>query len=274
MSEADAVVIGGGHNGLALATALGRSGLSVVVVEAERLPGGMARTDDMLGAGHVHHPHATFLGYHGVMPLRADLRRAGLRWLVPEAQHAIVFADGRPGMVIHRRDRLDRTRLSVGRYSSADASLLVTVLSRAAGLKAAMAEFLTSVPSRAAAERYVAAIRRAYAALPVLGRLGSRSVAELIRESFGAPEVRAFLLMLAHELGGDITATGGGHRVPGRGLRPDRRSRRPRRRHGFGRRGVPGRRAARRRRYPVWLRGRPHHRLGLERRGSGDGARS
>ncbi|HVT68152.1 MAG TPA: hypothetical protein VHF26_10415, partial [Trebonia sp.] len=151
----------------------------------------------------------TFLGYHTVMPLRADLQRAGLRWVVPEAQHAIVFADGRPAMVIHRRDRLDRTRLSVGRYSPADADLLVTLLTRAAALKPAMAEFLTSAPSPAAAERYVAAIRRTYDGLPVLDRLGSRSAAALIRESFATPEVRTFLLMLAHELGGDITGAGG-----------------------------------------------------------------
>ena len=69
--------------------------------------------------------------------------------------------------------------------------------------------FLTSVPSRSAAREFVAAIRRAYAGLPVLDRLGSRSVMELIMDSFTAPEVRTFLLMLAHELGGDVTAPGG-----------------------------------------------------------------
>lgn len=208
MTAADAVVIGAGHNGLALATALARAGYVTTLLESEEQVGGMARSDRALGEGEVHHPHATFLGYRTVMPLRAELRRAGLRWVVPEAQHAIVFADGRPGIVIHRRDLLARTRRSVARYCAADADLLVSLLARATRITGAMGTFLTSAPSRAAVARYLASIQEAYAGLPVLQRLGSRSVAQLVQESFTSPEVRTFLLMLAHELGSDVMEPG------------------------------------------------------------------
>src|SRR3954451_17708585 len=44
-ARADAVVVGGGHNGLVAATLLARQGLSVVVLERDTVVGGAARTE-------------------------------------------------------------------------------------------------------------------------------------------------------------------------------------------------------------------------------------
>src|SRR3954449_11286309 len=44
-ARADAVVVGGGHNGLVAATLLARQGLSVVVLERDSIVGGAARTE-------------------------------------------------------------------------------------------------------------------------------------------------------------------------------------------------------------------------------------
>jgi phytoene dehydrogenase-like protein len=44
-ARADAVVVGGGHNGLVAATLLARAGLSVIVLERDHIVGGAARTE-------------------------------------------------------------------------------------------------------------------------------------------------------------------------------------------------------------------------------------
>ena len=46
MKSFDAIVIGGGHNGLVAAATLGKSGRKVLLLEAASEPGGAARTEE------------------------------------------------------------------------------------------------------------------------------------------------------------------------------------------------------------------------------------
>ena len=46
-TDFDAIVIGAGHNGLTAATVLARNGLSVLCVEKNNWPGGMAATKEL-----------------------------------------------------------------------------------------------------------------------------------------------------------------------------------------------------------------------------------
>jgi phytoene dehydrogenase-like protein len=90
MAQTDAIVVGGGHNGLACAGFLARGGMGVLVLEAEGSLGGMARTAD-LGEGfrvpelahllHLLHPKVASelrLERHGLALAAADLPTVAL----------------------------------------------------------------------------------------------------------------------------------------------------------------------------------------------------
>jgi phytoene dehydrogenase-like protein len=86
MTSWDAIVIGGGHNGLVCAAYLGRAGLRTLVLERREQLGGVAETGE-LGQG-IRVP----IGAHTVGRLRPsvqrdlDLRRHGLALVAPEVR--------------------------------------------------------------------------------------------------------------------------------------------------------------------------------------------
>ncbi|KAB2384835.1 phytoene desaturase family protein [Actinomadura montaniterrae] len=209
--EYDAIVVGGGHNGLTAAAYLQRAGLSTLVLEAGAETGGLATTVEPGPSGYLHNPHANYLMYHDIMPAVRDLRlRAhGLEVAWPKAQHGIAFADGRPPIVVHRADALDLTRASVARYSAADATRLTGLLRRADRVRRAMKHQVYNPPDHAGFERFTAAVETAYRG-SVPRRAAEMPAWELIGSLFHTPELRTLLLRAAHELGADLTAEGSG----------------------------------------------------------------
>jgi phytoene dehydrogenase-like protein len=83
----DAVVIGGGPNGLAAGITMARAGRSVVVYEAAETVGGGARTQELTLPGFRHdvctaiHPLAAGSPFFRSLPLA----RYGLEWVYPPA---------------------------------------------------------------------------------------------------------------------------------------------------------------------------------------------
>ena len=96
MDEYDAVVVGSGPNGLAAATTLARTGLSVLVLEANATIGGGARSAELTLPGFVHdicsavHPLAAGSPFFKSLPLE----RFGLQWIQPQIQLAHPLDDG------------------------------------------------------------------------------------------------------------------------------------------------------------------------------------
>jgi phytoene dehydrogenase-like protein len=92
----DAVVIGGGHNGLVAAAYLARAGKKTLVLERSDRPGGAARTEELEPGVRV----PTYA--HDVGRLRARvfrdlaLGRHGLELIEPEVGALVVRPDGRP----------------------------------------------------------------------------------------------------------------------------------------------------------------------------------
>jgi phytoene dehydrogenase-like protein len=99
----DAVVVGGGPNGLAAGIVLARAGRSVRVVEARDSVGGGCRSAELTLPGVVHdvcsavHPLARSSPLFGEL----DLGRHGLEWLEPPIQLAHPLDDGTAAL-LHR----------------------------------------------------------------------------------------------------------------------------------------------------------------------------
>jgi phytoene dehydrogenase-like protein len=94
--DRDAIVVGGGPNGLAAAVALARAGLGVIVYEAKEEAGGGTRTSELTLPGFQHdvcssvHPMGVASPFFRELPLAAH----GLTWIHPPLPAAHPFDDG------------------------------------------------------------------------------------------------------------------------------------------------------------------------------------
>jgi phytoene dehydrogenase-like protein len=116
----DAVIVGGGPNGLAAAIALARAGRSVRLFEAAATVGGGCRSAELIEPGVVHdvcsaiHPLARASPFFSGLPL-AD---HGLEWIEPPIQIAHPLDDGRAALVLR-----DVAATAAGFGDAADAAL-------------------------------------------------------------------------------------------------------------------------------------------------------
>lgn len=206
----DAVVIGAGHNGLCLAAYLQRAGLSTVVIERRHEEGGGVNTEEPVRPGFRHNLHAQYMEFFDVMPMIADfaLEDLGLRTVMPEAQAGIVFADGRPPLVLHRPDLLERTRASIARYSAADAERYVELKRLAASLEGMIGASLYNLPVAQSLEEQGAVLEGVFGHLGVQANFVTKSPRAVIDELFETPELRALLYRATVEWGAPLEEAG------------------------------------------------------------------
>ncbi|HUZ19177.1 MAG TPA: NAD(P)/FAD-dependent oxidoreductase [Acidimicrobiales bacterium] len=113
MSDADAVVVGSGPNGLAAAVVLAAAGLRVRVYECAESPGGGCRTEELTLPGFRHdvcsavHPLVAASGFFR----RFGLERRGVRLIEPEVAYAHPL-DGRHAAAA--RGSVDDTAADLG----------------------------------------------------------------------------------------------------------------------------------------------------------------
>ncbi|SHN48022.1 phytoene desaturase family protein [Cryptosporangium aurantiacum] len=114
----DAVVIGGGHNGLVAANLLADEGWHVLVLEAADQPGGAVRTDE-ISPGYLADLCSAFYPLGGASPVLAglELEQHGLRWVHSPLVLAHVLPDDRAAVI--SRD-LDETAASVDAFAPGD----------------------------------------------------------------------------------------------------------------------------------------------------------
>jgi len=116
----DAVIIGAGHNGLALGTYLARAGFEVGIFEKRAEEGGGLCTEELTRPGFLHNVHCNYHTLVGVCPVyeHLGLEEHGLRYVRPPVQMASVFRDG-TALTVHTD--LDKTCASLARFSRKDA---------------------------------------------------------------------------------------------------------------------------------------------------------
>jgi phytoene dehydrogenase-like protein len=119
--KVDAVVIGGGPNGLVAANVLADAGWSVVVCEAADEPGGAVRSAEITASGFSTDLGSAFypLGIASPVLSELELNRYGLQWRHAPTVLAHVTPDDR--CVVLARD-LERTVASVEAFAPGDGS--------------------------------------------------------------------------------------------------------------------------------------------------------
>ena len=146
----DAIVIGGGHNGLVAAAYLARSGLSTVVCERRGVLGGAAVSEHPFGPEYT----VTSLSYVvSLLPpaLIRDLRLASHGYHVfPQGPYFAPRADGR---YLRLPDDLADRRVEIAKFSERDAAVYDSYQAHLARLGAVLGPLLDEIPPRLGSRR-------------------------------------------------------------------------------------------------------------------------
>lgn len=208
----DAIVLGGGHNGLILQAYLGRAGLSTVCLEAaEQAGGGLTTVELPAGSGFWHNTHAFFHRGLTRLPWYRDLEleRHGAKYVQPELNVAMIGRDGRS---LQWWSDFEKTVASFAKFSAADAERLRFWREE---FRPILKEILipeSQAPPLPPAER------EARLGQTAMGRFlletSRLSPLEFVRREFEHPAVQAGLLFFNGLREVDLRLPGFGHHIP------------------------------------------------------------
>lgn len=207
----DAIIIGGGSNGLCLAAYLQRVGMQTAIFERRHEEGGPIFTSECTAPGFLHNLHAQYMEFIDIMPFYHDfgLEQLGARMCYPEAQSGIAFSDGRPPIVLYsvenEEENLKRTHKSIAQYSKQDADTFIEL--RRAGLGAGLDMFAQNFynPPAQPNEEDPDPLNTANMAFMMLmglsPHLAAGTARSVIDNLFESPEVRTLMYRQSCEFG-------------------------------------------------------------------------
>ena len=196
--EYDAIIVGGGHNGLATAAYLGRAGLTTLVLERRGVLGGAAVSE---------HPWPGFtvstLSYVlSLMPPEVigelELRRHGLTLYPLAADYYVPFPDG--SHLLLTKDP-GQAHAEISKFSKKDADAWPAFSAYLAKIAALVRPLLLMTPPAVGAKSPADLLELARFAWKLKGldvktagdfvKVMTLSVAELLEEWFESPQVKA-----------------------------------------------------------------------------------
>ena len=207
--DADIVVAGAGHNSLLTACYLAKAGYRCLVLDARRIPGGGAATEELLLPGFGIDTCATG---HTMIRVNPALSRDelgliadyGLAYAEPDPVEHVAFPDGRQFTMWLDRDR---TAEEVARFSTADAAAYLRLLDEYDQVKHifSQAQF-TPVGSGPSLDQMLADHPH--------GRIWARrrqlSAVDVVRHEFTSRHIQAFLLWMAFQVFQPVDEPGSG----------------------------------------------------------------
>jgi phytoene dehydrogenase-like protein len=212
----DAIVIGGGHNGLVAAAYLAREGLRTLVLEAREVVGGAAVTERPWGPDY----RVTSLSY--VVSLLApglvrdlQLERHGYK-VYPQGPY---FAPRAGGGYLQLPDDPARRRAEIAKFSERDANAMERWDAWMRDLAGVLGPLLSEIPPRLGSHRPADLLAQARLLWRLRGldqrsvadatRLFTMSIADLLDEFFESPAVQGVLAVSG------VIGTWAGPRAPG-----------------------------------------------------------
>ncbi len=216
----NAIVIGGGHNGLVAAAYLARAGARVVVCEARHKTGGAAATDRPW----PDHPELQVTTLSYVMSLMPDtivreleLPKHGYR-IHPVGPYVVPFPDGR---LIIEYEYMAKNREEFAKFSKRDADAIERWDAWIGGLAGVLGPLLMTTPPQIGSKRPLDLLEQLRLAWRFRGlnvgtvgeitRLLTMSIADLLDRFFESEEVRAVMAI------NGLIGTWAGPREPGTG---------------------------------------------------------
>ncbi len=215
-NDYDAIVIGGGHNGLVSAAYLAKAGKRTVVLERRSVVGGAAVTEQPFGPDYK----VTMLSYvvsllPPTLQRDLDLARHGYR-VYPQHGYFVPYVDGRS---LQLPSEPARRRAEIAKFSSRDADAMERFDEWLHGLADVLGPLLSSVPPSIGSLRPRDLLAQGRLAWKLKGlgtrgvadvtRLFSMSVADLLDDFFESPQMLGVMSVSG------VIGTWAGPRSPG-----------------------------------------------------------
>ena len=198
--DPDVVVVGAGHNGLVAASYLARSGLGVLVLEAQDKIGGCTTSESLVEGApeHILDPCADDIISMRGSTVAADLELAKYGYREVEVTPPYIALDADGGSIAFWRDA-NRTAEDIRRFSPKDARAFVTLMDQLMPACETAMSLMATNPVRPEFWKVVGSVRllRRPKSLGILAGLATASSAQAIQERFEHPTVQAGLAQLA-----------------------------------------------------------------------------